>query len=127
MKKAIIIAGVMEFAGAVFVGMHVTDTVRKGMFDASQFDTQLLVYGFLAALLAAAVWLQFATYFGWPVSTTHSIVGAVVGVGALVGGVDAIKWGKVGSIVASWVTSPLCGGVIAFILLIKSGGVTAVL
>ena len=117
LKKAVIIAGIMEFAGAVLVGTHVTDTVRKGMFDGSQFEPQPLVLGFMAALLAAAVWLQVATWFGWPVSTTHSIVGAVVGIGVVVGGMESVKWGKIGVIVASWVTSPLCGGVISFLLM----------
>jgi len=117
LKQAVIIAGIMEFLGAVLVGSHVTETVRKGMFDPSQFEALPLVLGFLSALLAAAVWLQVATYFGWPVSTTHSIVGAIVGIGCLIGGVGSVKWAKITSIVASWVTSPVCGGLIAFILL----------
>lgn len=116
LKKAVIIAAIMELAGAVFVGMHVTDTVRKGIFDPGGFDPTTLVLGFLAALLASAVWLQIATWFGWPVSTTHSIVGAIVGVGVLVGGADIVRWGTVASIVLSWVTSPICGGVIGFLL-----------
>lgn len=115
-KKAVIIAGIMELAGAVLVGSHVTNTVRKGIFDPGVFDPLSLVLGFLAALLAAAVWLQIATYFGWPVSTTHSIVGAVVGVAVLLGGTEVVEWAKVLQIAASWVTSPLCGGIIAFIL-----------
>jgi PiT family inorganic phosphate transporter len=73
-----------------------------------------LVFGFLAALLAAAVWLQIATWFGWPVSTTHSIVGAVVGIAVLIGGTEVVNWGKVLEIAASWVTSPLCGGALSF-------------
>jgi PiT family inorganic phosphate transporter len=117
MKKAVIIAGIMEFAGAVLVGSHVSETVRQGMFDPSQFEALPLVLGFLAALLAAAAWLQAATWFGWPVSTTHSIVGSVIGVGVVIGGMNAVNWGKVVGIVASWVTSPLLGGVIAFVLL----------
>ncbi len=115
-KQAVLIAAVMELAGAVLVGMHVTDTVRKGIFDPSIFEPTQLVIGFLAALLAAAVWLQVATYFGWPVSTTHSIVGAVVGVGAAIGGASVINWGKVFEIVMSWVTSPLCGGIVSFLV-----------
>jgi phosphate/sulfate permease len=117
LRNAVIIAATMEFAGAVLVGSHVSETVRKGMFDPSQFEAMELVLGFTASLLAAAAWLQVATYFGWPVSTTHSIVGAIVGVGVLIGGAEAVKWNKIGSIVASWVTSPLCGGVIAFALI----------
>lgn len=117
LRNAVIIAGVMELGGAVLVGTHVSDTVRKGMFDPSQFQAMELVLGFIAALLAAAAWLQLATYFGWPVSTTHSIVGAIIGIGVLIGGMEAVKWSKVTTIVASWVTSPLCGGIIAFALL----------
>ena len=115
-KQAVIIAAIMEFLGAVLVGSHVSETVRKGMFDPSQFEALPLVLGFIAALLAAAVWLQIATYYGWPVSTTHSIVGSVIGIGVIIGGMEAVKWDKVTSIVASWVTSPLCGGIVAFIL-----------
>ena len=114
LKQAVVIAAVMELAGAVLVGMHVTETVRSGMFDPTQFEAMPLTLAFLSALLAAAVWLQVATYFGWPVSTTHSIVGAIVGVGVLIGGPGVVSWGKVGAIVASWVTSPLCGGLLAF-------------
>lgn len=116
LKRAVIIAGIMEFAGAVLLGSHVSDTVRGKMFDASQIDPLLLVLGFLAALLASAAWLQTASWFGWPVSTTHTIVGAVVGIGIITGGVDAINWGKIGEIVMSWVTSPLVGGILAFTL-----------
>jgi PiT family inorganic phosphate transporter len=116
LKKAVIIAGIMEFAGAVLLGSHVSDTVRGKMFDAAMFEAKPLVLGFLAALLAAAVWLQVASFYGWPVSTTHTIVGAVVGIGVMIGGVHAVHWGKIGEIVISWVTSPLVGGVLAFIL-----------
>lgn len=116
MKQAVVIAAVMEFSGAVFVGTHVSETVRKGIFDPSLFQALPLVLGFISALAASAIWLQIATYFGWPVSTTHSIVGAVVGIGVVIGGVEAINWGKVSSIVASWVTSPVCGGLISYIL-----------
>ena len=114
--QAVLIAGIMELAGAVLVGSHVTNTVRKGIFDPSVFEPMLLVLGFLAALLAAAVWLQTATWFGWPVSTTHSIVGAVVGIAIVIGGAEIVKWPKVFEIAASWVTSPLCGGAISFFL-----------
>jgi len=116
LKRAVILAAVLEFAGAFLVGSHVSDTVRKGIIDPNMFadNPNVLVYGMMAALLAAATWLQFATYFGWPVSTTHSIVGAIVGFGAVVGGVSAVDWLKVGSIVSSWVISPILSGVIAF-------------
>lgn len=117
LKKALLIAAIMEFCGAVFVGSHVSETVRSGMFDPLKFEPLPLVLGFISALLAAAVWLQVATYFGWPVSTTHSIVGSVIGVGILIGGFYSIRWEKVLAIILSWVISPVSGGFFAFILL----------
>ncbi len=117
-KQAIYVAAVAEFAGAFFVGGHVSDTIRKGMLDPTIFsDAPLhLVYGMIAALIAAALWLNIASYLGWPVSTTHSIVGAVVGFGVMAGGLDAINWSKVWSVVMSWVVSPVMGGLVAFLL-----------
>jgi PiT family inorganic phosphate transporter len=114
-KQAIIIAIIFEFAGAVLAGGEVTATVRKGILDASVFvdSPHLLVYGMLAALLSAGFWLLIASSYGWPVSTTHSIVGAIVGFGAVGMGVEAVAWGKVGTIVASWVISPLLAGTLA--------------
>ncbi len=118
---AIIIAGIFEFAGAVIAGGHVTATIRKGIIDPSPIvnNPEILVFGMLAALLAAAVWLMIASMRGWPVSTTHAIVGAVVGFAIAGIGIDAVKWGKIGQIVASWVVSPVLGGTIAFILMIS--------
>jgi PiT family inorganic phosphate transporter len=115
-RGAILVAAVFEFGGAFLVGGHVTDTVRKGILDASAFvgREQLLMYGMLAALASAGTWLVIASRAGWPVSTTHSIVGAIVGFGAVGLGPDAIAWTKVGQIVASWVTSPLMSGVLAY-------------
>ena len=110
-KQAIIIAVVLEFAGAYLAGGEVTDTIRKGIVDPELLgkDPELLVYGMMAALLAAGIWLLIATMFGWPVSTTHSIVGAIVGFASVGIGMEAVKWGKVGEIVSSWVGSrPLC-------------------
>ncbi len=117
-KQAIIVAAVFEFAGAVLAGGEVTSTIRKGMVDSSAFTGQpeLLVFGMLAALLAAGTWLLIASRRGWPVSTTHSIVGAIVGFAAVGLGADAVKWGKVGAIVASWVISPLTAGIFAFLI-----------
>ena len=117
-KQAIYVAAVAEFAGAYFVGGHVSDTIRKGMLDPEIFsDAPLhLVYGMIAALVSAALWLNIASYLGWPVSTTHSIVGAVVGFGVMAGGMDAINWSKVWGVVMSWVVSPLMGGLVAFLL-----------
>lgn len=116
LRQAVIIAAILEFAGAFFFGSHVSETIQKEIVDPDLFlyQPQVLVYGMLAALLSAGAWLQLASYLGLPVSTTHSIVGAVVGFGAVVGGVDAIKWETVIKIVASWIISPLAGGVIAY-------------
>ncbi len=119
--QAIIIAAIFEFAGAVLAGGHVTSTIRKGIIDPTPLisSPELLVYGMLAALLAAAIWLMIASTKGWPVSTTHSIVGAIVGFAMAGIGMDAVKWDKIGGIVASWVVSPLVGGAIAFILMLS--------
>jgi len=118
LKQAVICAAILEFAGAFLVGTSVSETVRKGIVDTSVFmgEPMLLVYGMIGALLAAGVWLQFASYYGWPVSTTHSIVGAIIGFGAVVGGVEAVNWSKVGTIVSSWVVSPVLSGTIAFLI-----------
>ena len=117
-KQAIIIAMVFEFAGAYLAGGEVTSTIRKGIIDASFFvDTpELLVYGMISALFAAATWLLVASALGWPVSTTHSIVGAIVGFAAVGVSTDAVYWSKVTGIVGSWVITPLISGVIAFII-----------
>jgi len=120
-KQAILIAAVFEFAGAFIAGGQVTSTIRKGIIDPSPImgTPELLVYGMLAALLAAAIWLAIATFRGWPVSTTHSIVGAIVGFGMVGIGIDAVQWGKVGQIAASWIVSPVVGGVIALVLMLS--------
>ncbi len=117
-KQAVLIAAVFEFAGAILAGGQVTKTIRKGIVDADLLSAtpELLLYGMLASLLAAGIWLLIASRNGWPVSTTHSIVGAIVGF-AMVGiGMDAVHWNKVGFIVASWVVSPMLAGFIAFML-----------
>ena len=116
-KRAILIAAVFEFAGAVVAGGHVTGTIRKGIIDSSFVPApEILVLGMLASLLAAGLWLMIASYWGWPVSTTHTIVGALVGF-AIVGlGFDAVEWGQVGRIIVSWIVSPLLGATIAFLM-----------
>jgi PiT family inorganic phosphate transporter len=119
-KQAIVIAMVFEFAGAYLAGGEVTSTIRKGIIDVESAgfseSPELLVYGMLSSLLAAGIWLLTASYFGWPVSTTHSIIGAIVGF-AMVGiSVDSVVWSQVWSIVASWVISPLISGTLAFML-----------
>ena len=120
LRQAIIIAAIFEFLGAVLAGGQVTATIRKGIFDPGLLagSPELLVFGMLASLLAAAVWLVVASHFGWPVSTTHSIVGAIVGFTMVGIGFAAVQWAKVGSIVASWVVSPVLAGTLAFALLI---------
>jgi PiT family inorganic phosphate transporter len=120
-KQAILIAAIFEFAGAFIAGGTVTATIRKGIIDPSAIEgsPELLVYGMLAALLAAAIWLMVASYRGWPVSTTHSIVGAIVGFAIAGIGMDAVQWGKIGQIAASWLVSPLLGGVIALLLMLS--------
>ncbi len=120
-RTAIIVAAIFEFLGAAIAGGQVTKTIRKGIIDPSPIvnSPELLVFGMLAALLAAAMWLAFASYKGWPVSTTHSIVGALVGFGVVGIGVDAVNWGTIGQIVAGWVVSPVLGGVIAFALMVS--------
>jgi len=117
-KQAVIIAVIFEFSGAILAGGEVTATIRKGILDTALFvnDPHLLVYGMLASLLAAGTWLLIASSLGWPVSTTHSIVGAIVGFGAVGVGVDAVEWNQVVKIVMSWIVSPVLAGAIAFTL-----------
>jgi PiT family inorganic phosphate transporter len=121
-KQAIIIAMIFEFAGAYLAGGEVTSTIRKGIIDASFYVDQpeLLVFGMTSALLAAGVWLMIASYFGWPVSTTHSIVGAIVGFSAVGVGVDSVVWVKVTGIIGSWVITPLISGIIAYMIFMSS-------
>ncbi|MCK9531956.1 MAG: inorganic phosphate transporter [Gammaproteobacteria bacterium] len=117
-RQAIIIAAIFEFAGAVLAGGEVTETIRNGMIDSQVLAgaPELLVFGMLASLLAAGIWLLVASHYGWPVSTTHTIVGAVVGFAAVGIGVEAVHWEKIGSIVASWVVSPVMAGIVGFAL-----------
>ncbi len=117
-RQAIVIAVIFEFLGAWLAGGQVTETIRKGIIDASllQQDPQMLVYGMLASLLAAGAWLMIASLKGWPVSTTHSIVGAIVGFAIAGLGVDSVHWNAVGTIALSWITSPLIAGVFAYVL-----------
>lgn len=118
LKQAIVVAAIFEFCGAFLAGGQVTATIRKGIIDASQVSTdpEVLIWGMLAALLAAGTWLLIASKRGWPVSTTHSIVGAIVGFAAVGIGSDSVQWGKVGQIGISWIVSPVMSGVLAFLL-----------
>ncbi len=117
-RQAILVAAVFEFLGAVLAGGEVTSTIRKGIVDTDLLagSPELLIYGMLASLLSAGTWLLIASRRGWPVSTTHTIVGAIVGFAAIGIGIDAVQWGKVGTIVISWVVSPLTAGFIAFLI-----------
>ncbi|MCZ6798213.1 MAG: inorganic phosphate transporter [Gammaproteobacteria bacterium] len=117
-KQAVLIAAIFEFSGAFLAGGQVTSTIRKGIIDSTAVaqSPDLLIYGMLASLIAAGLWLVIASRAGWPVSTTHTIVGAIVGF-AMVGiGMDAVMWARVGTIVISWVVSPVMSGILAFIL-----------
>lgn len=118
LRQAVIVAAFLEFSGAFFFGSHVSETIQNGIIDPLSFasDPYLLVYGMLSVLVAAGVWLQLASYYGWPVSTTHTIVGAIVGFGIICGGVDAVQWNNVFYIITSWVLSPLFGGLFSFLI-----------
>lgn len=113
LKKALIIAGIFEFLGAFLMGSHVTDTVRKKIVEIELFETNpyALMLGMLSANFAAGIWLTIATYFRYPVSTTHSIIGAIVGFSLAYGGSGAIVWEQIGYVVLSWLISPVLSGV----------------
>jgi inorganic phosphate transporter, PiT family len=115
-KQAVMIAIVFEFAGAYLAGGEVTETIRSGIISSESIadSPHLLIYGMMAFLLAAGIWLIVASAFGWPVSTTHSIIGAIVGFAAVGIGMESVHWSKMGNIVASWITSPLLAGFLAF-------------
>jgi PiT family inorganic phosphate transporter len=116
LKRAVFLAAILEFSGAYFVGSNVSETIQKGMIDPQIFQADPMIYvlGMMGSLLATGALLQIASYFGLPVSTTHAIVGAVIGFGAVAGGFEAIHWGTLGWIGASWVLSPLLSGLISY-------------
>lgn len=116
--QAIWIAGIFEFLGAVLAGGQVTQTIRSGLIEANQFasNPQLLIYGMLAALLAAGTWLLIASRFGWPVSTTHSIIGAIIGFAWIELGASSIDWHVVIAILLSWVVTPIIAGILSFLI-----------
>ena len=116
-KQAVIIAGILEFTGAYLFGKSVTETVRKGIIDPSKItDPHVLIYGSVAALLAASLWLLIATKYGLPVSTTHSIIGGIAGYGMVYAGVGIVNWSKMAQVVLSWVLSPIFGAIVAFLV-----------
>lgn len=116
LRQAIFIAGILNIIGAIFIGSHVTDTIRKGIVSTDILaDPDMALIGGLAALLAAALWVSFATWKSLPVSTTHSIVGSMIGFGIMAGGFSVINWGQLGAVIASWVISPFFSLVIAYI------------
>jgi PiT family inorganic phosphate transporter len=116
-RQAVFIAGILNIVGATFIGSHVTNTIRKGIVSTEVLsDPHIALAGALAALLAAALWVSFATWRSLPVSTTHSIVGAMIGFGIMAGGFSVINWGKLGAVVLSWVISPVFSLVIAFVM-----------
>ncbi|RTE85602.1 MULTISPECIES: inorganic phosphate transporter [Gammaproteobacteria] len=121
-KQAIIIAMVFEFAGAYLAGGEVTSTIRKGIIDQAYVVNapDLLVIGMISSLLAAGLWLVLASYLGWPVSTTHSIIGAIVGFAAVGISMDAVEWGKVAGIVGSWIVTPAISGIIAYFIFMSA-------
>ncbi len=116
MKQAILVAMVFEFAGAYLAGGEVTETIRSGIveLDVMTSHPDLFIYGMLSSLLAAGTWLMIASILGWPVSTTHSIVGAIIGFAAVGISADAVQWNQVWGIVGSWVITPVIAGVISF-------------
>ncbi|MGO1925720.1 MAG: inorganic phosphate transporter [Brachybacterium tyrofermentans] len=124
MKQALMVAAVFEVSGAVLAGGSVTETVRSGIvdIDSMHMDPQSFAYIMMSALLGAAVWLLLATKMGWPVSTTHAIIGGIVGAAVTTGlvtgtgGLEMVQWGEIGQIAISWVLSPLLGGISAFLL-----------
>jgi len=117
LKQAIFIGSILCFVGAILVGGHVTDTIRKGIINTDYItNVDVLIKGLLATLAAASLWVTFATWRAWPVSTTHSIIGALIGFGLFAGGYNTIEWYKLIQVVISWVSSPLLAGFLAFIL-----------
>ncbi len=118
LRRAVICAAIFEFCGAFFVGSNVAETMQRGLIDTNLFiaEPTILILGMCGALLGTGIWLQIASFFGWPVSTTHAIVGAILGFGALMGGVDTILWEEVSSIAISWVVSPVISGLIAYLI-----------
>ncbi|MBN1355183.1 inorganic phosphate transporter [bacterium] len=120
LRQAALIAGIMNFLGALLVGSHVTETIRRGVIDPMRFQSnpREFVLGMLGVLLASGMWVMFATWKEWPVSTTHSVIGAVVGFGIAAGGFGMVNWKIIGFIVLSWIVSPVVGGCISYLVFV---------
>ncbi|NGX41247.1 MAG: Low-affinity inorganic phosphate transporter 1, partial [Candidatus Anoxychlamydiales bacterium] len=116
LKKAVVLAGIFEFLGAYFLGGNVSKTIQSGIINPEVFSGDMIIFilGMISALFATSVWLNLASYFKLPVSTTHAIIGAVIGFGAIIGGVHSVDWLLVLSIALSWIVTPLISGFIAF-------------
>lgn len=121
-KQAVIIAAIFEFLGAYLAGGEVTSTIRKGIVDPNLYadNNNIFIIGMLSALMAAGTWLYIASRKGWPVSTTHSIVGAIVGFVVISLGFEAVSWSKVGTIASSWVISPITAGTMSFLIFLSA-------
>lgn len=119
--QALIVAAIFEVAGALLASGEVSETIRSQIIDVNLLahSPETFVYGMLAALLSAGTWLALATYFSWPVSTTHSIIGAIIGFGTVVLGVDAVNWNIVTNIFLSWIITPIIAGFIAYFLFLS--------
>lgn len=116
LRKAIVVAAIFEFLGALLLGANVSETLESGILGSQILMTQKEEYliGMFSVLVASGIWVQIATFFGWPVSTTHTIIGAILGFGLVLGGIHAIEWGEVTSIGISWILSPILGAVVAY-------------
>lgn len=118
LRQAVVMAAVLEFSGALLMGTHVTSTMQNGILVANVFQGKDMLHfaGLLSSLAAAGSWLQIASYYGWPVSTTHCIVGSMVGFGLVYGGAGAVFWGSLARVASSWVISPLIGALVSFLV-----------
>ncbi|XP_002527931.3 inorganic phosphate transporter 2-1, chloroplastic [Ricinus communis] len=118
LRQAVVTAAILEFSGAFLMGTHVTNTMQNGILMANVFEGKntLLFAGLLSSLAAAGTWLQVASYYGWPVSTTHCIVGSMVGFGLVYGGAGAVFWSSLARVTSSWVISPVMGAMVSFLV-----------
>ena len=116
-KQAVIIAGILNFLGAVLLGPQVVETVKGGIIKTSIItNPQVLLIGFISSLLAAAIWVTLSTWKEMPISTTHSVIGALIGFGLIAGGFASVQWVMVGSVALSWLLSPVFGCILAFLI-----------